>query len=1697
MDASAVLDGFTVTGGNADGGFDPADKGSGMYSQSGHPTIRNCVFTGNGNDAQGGGGGIFASSSHPTIRDCVFRNNRTNGHGAGICNDNDSHPLVVNCLFEGNLGPAGGGMANSNGSAPRLINCRFLGNSAKWATGGGGGLFNVSGAHPTLVNCVFVGNAVSYWGGAIYNDWWDGANQCTLINCTVAGNYSAISGLSSTNGGGLTGGTFRLTNCVLWGNHNCRNAVPFCVSDQSEDRQVLGSVVEVNHSCVQGWTGSLGGVGNTGADPLFVRPPDIGPDGIPATADDDYGDLRLQAGSPAADAGDNYVDINPDTPGNQPLLGVDLDAHLRRHDDPDAADTGNGAAPIVDMGAYERGSASIPPTLYVRRGASGSNTGTIWADAFTELRVALDTAWAAGPTVTEIWVAASTYAPSDPAGDRTASFNLPNGVQVYGGFTGTETSLDQRNPDPRTNLTILSGDLSGDDVGGFGDMSRAENSYHVATIAAGGPGTVLDGFTITGGYADGAGLDTQGAGLLLLGGRPLLGNLLVVDNSASVAGGGIYSHFSHPTIGDLALDLNASPAGGGGVMLKNWNHVEGTFALNGADPAEPTVLDVRSCQFEGAGWLDLSAAGKLYVSQAPFYEPARFRANLRGTGSLEIAPGQHLILEGAACVDLRIPGTGTPCVDPGGTPGGTILIDGTLLARQESQIRNANITVRQADIQGGSQIQYNDVFLIDAINSGGQLFVEGNATVANNLITSIGDRYLDLDPDPNAPEHPNIDQNTFRVVIETDPALAQGTLLELRSRDDDCGTAANPDCLSGAHPTSLGERFAGEPAQNWVLDTLEIKPGAKLNLTNRPGFEFHEGLAHPEAVYVRHLILHENAVLNTALQTLYYESLTDESGNPLHPAALPGGRRIVDEPLLGFSLGIIAMNDQTASLFNEFDIRVHRRMRDPLDLQPNPPAPALEGSIQLLPNARNPATQDGVMEMRTRAADRAPARSVAAKGAFARAGEEDIVVTFEYLFHATGPGTVLEVYLSDSPRVSERIFKVAELTPPPADLSGGTASSQYGLFVGRFPRVAPQYTLNFTRGTYVELELRGDDSIVWIDNFDPQVWCHQVCANFDQRPGADEMDYLVLLAETGRSVPVGRWCLDLNEDGYVNLGDIQVWEVAYNSRYRCPTWITGACYLPDGRCVIDTELGCSQAGGVYAGNRTGCGQDSRRSSGQGELATGQGSGTSSGTGMGKLRILGKPGSNDDQSDHLYDVAETGLATARSPAPCPEPGSEDCQRGGARLVQDPAGRVYLVHSVYGMLTADTGQILVSPGRKAFQGDIVQVGLDEDGSGLPLSDVAFDPNPPAQGGNGIPESVYVVPLVVTPAGSNHPYTAAARLRLLGNGDFEVATVFGLDPLDPSVQARPENGCLNCRPLVTGGSCRPSCDFSGMREIEVDASGNVFVASATQYNDNDWILVFDESLDSPGHEKARFLLSSLFAEGGPVPPPEGPATLLVSRSSDETLRDHLYLTASVGRSGGLSTRVYRFAIDSGGLGLAFAGAVEIENPPPDICGPDGPLTCDGYVSSITSMLEAPDGRLFTVGWTAPEFSDDAPLPVDRVFTTPTVAAVPPSTAWSAFGPVSRIEAAKIAADDLALPVSAVLLSNAPADFDVDGDVDQDDFGHLQSCATGPEVPQEEETCRDADLDHDGDADQSDFGVFQRCYRGAGKPPDPNCEK
>jgi predicted outer membrane repeat protein len=157
--------------------------------------------------------------------------------------------------------------------------------------------------------------------------------------------------------------------------------------------------------------------------------------------------------------------------------------------------------------------------LHVDVNAAQGGDGASWSRAFNNLQDAL----AVASQNSEIWVADGTYYPDVGGGqvdnDRLASFTLVDGVSVYGGFNGTETDLNQR--DPETNITILSGDITQDDANSDGNNiledrldANGLNSYHIVNGSGVDTSTVFSGFTVTAGQANGTETNERhGAGM--------------------------------------------------------------------------------------------------------------------------------------------------------------------------------------------------------------------------------------------------------------------------------------------------------------------------------------------------------------------------------------------------------------------------------------------------------------------------------------------------------------------------------------------------------------------------------------------------------------------------------------------------------------------------------------------------------------------------------------------------------------------------------------------------------------------------------------------------------------------------------------------------------------------------------------------------------------------------------------------------------------------------------------------------------------------------------------------------------------------------------------------------------------------------------------------------------------------------------
>lgn len=223
-DANTVLDGFTITGGNANGVF-PHNIGGGMYNVDTDIVIRRCCFRGNtalyaagmrnlsssptledctfsGNASQRTGGGLYNYDSSPTLFRCAFSNNWAK-HAAGMYIYNDSSPILTDCVFQDNVAVLdGGGLNIYNTSDPNITRCTFSGNRSGRA---GGGLWG--GGTGTLSDCEFSDNWAGEQGGGMFID---ERSAPILTRCEFSNNST------DADGGGIAGGgTGTLSDCLI------------------------------------------------------------------------------------------------------------------------------------------------------------------------------------------------------------------------------------------------------------------------------------------------------------------------------------------------------------------------------------------------------------------------------------------------------------------------------------------------------------------------------------------------------------------------------------------------------------------------------------------------------------------------------------------------------------------------------------------------------------------------------------------------------------------------------------------------------------------------------------------------------------------------------------------------------------------------------------------------------------------------------------------------------------------------------------------------------------------------------------------------------------------------------------------------------------------------------------------------------------------------------------------------------------------------------------------------------------------------------------------------------------------------------------------------------------------------------------------------------------------------------------------
>ncbi len=331
-DSTTLIEGLRINGGNANAPLilDPDSRGAGIYVVGGAPILRQLTLS--SNEARWNGGAIFERESQTMLDRCFLFGNLAGNGGALFI---EGHPILTDTRIGGNdatLNGGGlfiatnaqadihGGSMNSNdgsnGGAVHAMHDTILHMDRVFLLGNratnGGAVYCDGEAH--IENCGFAVNSATDSGGAIAFVHSDPGTTVNIRNATIANNSAA----NGAAGVGLGASDVEFANTILW-----RNTSNGQVDQQAQIFSSDATPV-VNFSCVEGWNGSLGGVGNIGDDPRIAAIGDVpGPVIII--------NLSLKSGSPCINTGDPVDTLQPgwhDSDGNARVMCGRIDMGL-------------------------------------------------------------------------------------------------------------------------------------------------------------------------------------------------------------------------------------------------------------------------------------------------------------------------------------------------------------------------------------------------------------------------------------------------------------------------------------------------------------------------------------------------------------------------------------------------------------------------------------------------------------------------------------------------------------------------------------------------------------------------------------------------------------------------------------------------------------------------------------------------------------------------------------------------------------------------------------------------------------------------------------------------------------------------------------------------------------------------------------------------------------------------------------------------------------------------------------------------------------------------------------------------------------------------------------------------------------------------------------------------------------------------
>ena len=603
-DGTATLDGLTVARARLDG----VASGAGIAGGTGtNITLRLCRFIGN---AARTGGAVFVSTgSTVTVTNSTFEGNSArNGGGAIFVWEGVTLMATGSTFRENTTGNAQNGSAiylNSSTATPStgtISRCSFFGNSATGASFGAVYVFTGSTLH--VSNSIFAGNSMGS-GAAVSS-----SGNGTFINNTVYGNTNRPSNSAAVSFS-ISASTWVFANNIIYGN-------------TGSHQLNFGSAANktMAHNLIEG--NSINNSPNrTGA----LTAPATAAEVFASTTATEATYLRLISTSVGVDAGNNdYIDGD----GSSTYTAGQGVAIKDRTGENRVRDT------RVDVGAYE---SPVFRVRYVKPTATGTMDGTSWANAMT-LQAALD-GYASGDI---LYLMKGSYTPTAKKADgmavamgqeRDATYILPSGITLYGGFAGTEASHTARDMDEihDDNATTIEGDI--------GTMrtnmaaNNTDNIQRLFTVANNGIAT-LDGLTVARAHLDGT---NDGGGLSGGTGTNITLRLCRFIGNTANWGGAVYVNTGATLIvANSTFEGNSARSSGGAISVSEgstFTTTGSTFRENTAGNGSAIVLSalavnpstgtIARCSFFGnsapgtsLGTVNADIGSTLHVSNSVF-----------------------------------------------------------------------------------------------------------------------------------------------------------------------------------------------------------------------------------------------------------------------------------------------------------------------------------------------------------------------------------------------------------------------------------------------------------------------------------------------------------------------------------------------------------------------------------------------------------------------------------------------------------------------------------------------------------------------------------------------------------------------------------------------------------------------------------------------------------------------------------------------------------------------------------------------------------------------------------------------------------------------------------------------------------------------------------------------------------------------